>query len=48
MIETTLIPPAERAPVPAFVALTGFAPGEDLRPEDLRGRIGVVNAWFEW
>jgi hypothetical protein len=48
MIETTLVPPQDREPVPAFVSLSGFRPGDDLRPDELRGRIAVVNAWFEW
>lgn len=42
----TLIPPADRQPLPAFAPLG--APGDGFAQEQLQGKVTVINIWYEY
>lgn len=44
----TMLPPSERAPLPSFQPLTGRLDTDAFAPGDVRGRVTVVNLWYEF
>ena len=46
--EAALLPPAQRPAMASFAPLPGPGEGDGLRPEQLPGRITLINLWYEW
>lgn len=44
----TMLAPSERKPLPAFETLTGRFPTDSFARDDVKGRVTVVNLWYEF